>query len=368
MHATGTLGTRIDDDLPAHVDRALTDYFQSRRSQTEGIGVDFATALDALAEFVLNGGKRIRPTFAWWGWRGAGGAGDGPLAEAVVRAVSALELLQACALIHDDLMDSSALRRGRPTVHVTFEAQHRATGLLGEPSRYGLAAAVLLGDIALAWAEDAFLGCGLDPAVLTRALPPWQGMRTEMLAGQYIDMLTQARGDESEAAALRVDRFKTAAYTVERPLHIGAALAGGGPDVVAAYRAFGADLGIAFQLRDDLLGVFGDPKVTGKPAGDDVREGKRTLLMALGIKHADRDGRSADAALLRGCLGKPDLAEDEVADLRVLLGDLGAVAAVEQRIAELTTSALDTLAAAPIPRPVADRLAELAIAATKRDH
>jgi geranylgeranyl diphosphate synthase type I len=368
MAAPETSETRIDDDLPAHVDRALTDYFEFRRIQTGGIGADFATALDALAAFVLNGGKRIRPTFAWWGWRGAGGAEDGPVADAVVRAVSALELLQACALVHDDLMDSSAVRRGAPTVHVAFEAQHRARGLLGEPARFGLAAAVLLGDIALAWAEDVFLGCGLDPAALARAMPPWQAMRTEMLAGQYIDMLTQARGDESEAAALRVDRFKTAAYTVERPLHIGAALAGAGPDVVDAYRAFGADLGVAFQLRDDLLGVFGDPLVTGKPAGDDLREGKRTLLVAFGLRHADRDGRRADAALLRRSLGNPDLAASDVADIRVLLGELGAVAAVERRITELTASALDTLETAPIPGSVADRLAELAISVTKRDH
>jgi geranylgeranyl diphosphate synthase type I len=192
-------------------------------------------------------------------------------------------------------------------------------------------------------------------------------MRTEMLAGQYIDMLTQARGDESEAAALRVDRFKTAAYTVERPLHIGAALAGAGPDVIDAYRAFGTDLGVAFQLRDDLLGVFGDPDVTGKPAGDDLREGKRTLLLAFALRHAERDGRSADAALLRRSVGRPDLDQDEVARLRALLVDLGAVDAVEQRIAELTASALDTLATAPIPRPVAGRLAGLAITATKRD-
>lgn len=367
MQARGTLGARIDDDLPAHVDRALTDYFDFRRTQTQEIGADFATALDALSDFVMTGGKRIRPTFAWWGWRGAGGAAEGPVAEAVVRALSALELLQACALVHDDLMDSSAVRRGSPTVHVAFAARHAARGLLGEPARFGLAAAVLLGDIALAWAEDLFLTSGLAPDALMRAVPPWQAMRTEMLAGQYIDMLTQARGDESEAAALRVDRFKTAAYTVERPLHIGAALAGAGQELVDAYRAFGADLGVAFQLRDDLLGVFGDPAVTGKPAGDDLREGKRTLLLALGLRHAERDGRRTDAALLRTSVGRADLTEDDVARLRVLLTDLGAVDAVERRIADLTTSALDTLAAAPLPRPAADRLAKLAITATRRD-
>ena len=243
MQGSGTLDTRMDADLPGHVDHALADYFQRRRLQIGEIGADFGTALDALADFVMQGGKRIRPTFAWWGWRGAGGTAGGPAAEAVIRAVSALELLQACALVHDDLMDASAVRRGSPTVHVAFAAQHRAGGLLGEPTRFGMAAAVLIGDIALAWAEDMFLGSGVPAAAVARAVSPWQAMRTEMLAGQYIDMLTQARGDESEAAALRVDRYKTASYTVERPLHIGAALAGARPDLIDAYRAFGADLG-----------------------------------------------------------------------------------------------------------------------------
>lgn len=360
MHA---LATRIDADLPGHVHRVLTDYFAGRRAQTDMIGPDFGDAISALADFVLGGGKRVRPTFAWWGWRGAGGAADGPLADAVLRAISALELLQASALVHDDLMDASALRRGAPTVHVAFAARHRASGLRGEPDRFGLAAAVLLGDIALAWAEDLFLTAGLPAAALNRAIPPWQAMRTEMLAGQYIDLLTQAHGDESPDAALRVDRWKTAAYTVERPLHIGAALAGADPAVIAAYRRFGADLGIAFQLRDDLLGVFGDPAVTGKPAGDDLREGKRTLLMAIGLRNA----APADADQLRSYLGNPDLTDDDVADARALLVGAGAVAAVEQRIAELTTAALDTLRTAPIAAPAAAKLAELAISATRRN-
>jgi geranylgeranyl diphosphate synthase type I len=360
MHA---LATRIDADLPGHVHRVLSDYVEYRRTQAASIGTDVDTALSALADFVLGGGKRVRPTFAWWGWRGAGGAPDGPAAEAVLRAISALELVQAGALVHDDLMDDSSVRRGAPTVHTAFAAQHMAGGLHGTPERFGLAAAVLLGDIALAWADDLFLTAGLPGDALVRAVSPWQAMRTEMLAGQYIDMLTQARGDESADAALRIDRWKTAAYTVERPLHIGAAMAGADADVIAAYRRFGADLGIAFQLRDDLLGVFGDPAVTGKPAGDDVREGKRTLLMALGLRQA----RPADAALLRASIGRPDLDADDVAGVRALLVDSGAVAAVEQRITELTTAALTTIAAAPITAVAADRLAELAISATSRD-
>ncbi len=356
----------VDTDPAGHVTRALADYFESRRSQVAEIGSDFAAAIEVLREFVLGGGKRVRPTFAWWGWRGAGGAGDGPAARTALRALSALELLQASALIHDDLMDSSAVRRGAPTVHVRFAREHRDLGWHGTPEQFGLAAAVLLGDVALAWTDDMFLSAGLPAAALARAAQPWQAMRVEVLAGQFIDVRTQASGDESAEAALRIDRFKTAAYTVERPLHLGAALAGASAELISAYRAFGAEVGIAFQLRDDLLGVFGDPAVTGKPAGDDLREGKRTLLVALGIEHAERDGRYGDAELLRACLGRDGLGADDVDKARDVLVGLGAVDAVEQRITELTASALRTLRGAPIPEFVADRLAELTVTATTR--
>ncbi|GGM61628.1 geranylgeranyl pyrophosphate synthase [Longimycelium tulufanense] len=360
-------GVPVDADLPGHVERELASYLAGRRRQAEEIDGDFTAAVDALSDFVLGGGKRIRPTFAWWGWRGAGGAPDGRQAPAVLRAVSALELLQACALVHDDLMDDSARRRGAPTIHVAFAQRHRSAGLRGAPERFGLAAAVLLGDLALAWADDMLVDAGLESAALRRAKDPWQAMRTEVLGGQYLDVLTQARGDESTEAALRVPRLKTAAYTVERPLHLGAALAGAPPELVAAFRRFGADLGIAFQLRDDLLGVFGDPDVTGKPAGDDLREGKRTLLVALGLERAEAAGRAAAATLLRESVGDPELTGERVAEVRELLVELGAVDAVERRIATLTESAQATLAAAPVAAPAAQRLGELAIAATRRE-
>jgi geranylgeranyl diphosphate synthase type I len=367
MTAPGT----VDDHLPEQVEAVLTDYFESRRKEASRIGADFDTALDALAGFVLGGGKRLRPTFAWWGWRGAGGQPDGAEADAVLRAISALELVQACALVHDDLMDASAVRRGSPTVHVAFAGHHRTERLRGEPDRFGMAAALLLGDVALAWADDLFCGAGLPADALARALPAWQAMRSEMLAGQYIDVLGQARGDESPDAALRVSRFKTAAYTVERPLHIGAALAGADTELIAAYRTFGTKIGIAFQLRDDLLGMFGDPTVTGKPAGDDLREGKRTLLVALGLQQAEQRGRHADAALLRSCLGRPDLGQSDLDAVRALLVDVGAVHAVERRIEELTEAGLRALRAdaiaTSIPEPIAGKLADLALTATRRD-
>lgn len=350
----------VDDAIPAHVERTLTEYLAAKQSTMASLTQELADALDSLVEFVLRGGKRIRPTFAWWGWRGAGGGAD---ARAVLHAVSGLELIQACALVHDDLMDASAVRRGRPTVHVTFEALHRERSWLGSSERFGMAAAILLGDIALAWADDMFYGSGLTANRLAAASEPWQAMRSEMLAGQYLDILTQVEGDESPEAALRVARMKTAAYTVERPLQMGAALAGADPELVERLREFGADIGVAFQLRDDLLGVFGDTDVTGKPAGDDLREGKRTLLVALGLRRAT----AAGAQVLRSCLGR-DLTVEDVRRAREVLVESGAVDEVERRIDDLTASAMHALASADLADPAGDRLAELAVAATRRNH
>ncbi len=187
-------------------------------------------------------------------------------------------------------------------------------------------------------------------------------MRTELLAGQFLDVVGHATDLSTPEGVLRISRYKTAAYTIERPLHLGAALADADDDVVAAYRAFGTDLGIAFQLRDDLLGVFGDPAVTGKPAGDDLREGKRTLLVALARQHPDR----AAAAAVEHALGKPDLTPDEVGAARCALTDLGVVAEVEERIASLTTSALDALAGVDLDPDARERLVALAAAAVQR--
>ena len=356
----------LDEDLRAEVDRELAAFLQTKRDDAAQIDSQFVAAVDSLSEFVLGGGKRLRPTFAWWGWRGAGGSPADPETYAVLRAVSSLELIQACALVHDDLMDDSTTRRGAPTMHVDFAARHRAAGWLGTPERFGAATAILLGDIALAWADDMLRGADLWPDQMGRALGVWQAMRTEVLAGQYLDVLTQARGDEAPETALQIDRYKTAAYTVERPLHLGAAIAGACPALVDTYRRFGADVGIAFQLRDDLLGMFGDPVVTGKPAGDDLREGKRTLLLAYGLRAAERQRKMTAAELLRGAIGNPQVQHDTVTEVRELLIELGAVAEVESRIAELTNSALASLHSAELDEPARARLIELAAQATAR--
>jgi geranylgeranyl diphosphate synthase type I len=355
-----------DTGLADGIEAELASYLRCRTADADAIDPAFGQATESLRAFVLGGGKRIRPTFAWWGWRGAGGVAGSPDAAAVLSAISALELLQACALVHDDLMDASATRRGRPTVHVQFARRHADAGWSGRPARFGAAAAILLGDLAMVWADDMFRSAGLPPAAFARAAEPWQAMRTELLGGQFLDVLHQSTGDTSARAALQVDRYKTAAYTVERPLHLGAAIAGADPEVVAAYRRFGADIGVAFQLRDDLLGVFGDPEVTGKPAGDDLREGKRTLLLAIAVERAELLGDTAARNAVTAAVGNPDLDSAGVERVRTLLTDLGAVQAVEQRIAALTGSALDALTTVDVREPAASQLAELAITATRR--
>ena len=367
-----TAGTRAsvshpaDIDLVKRVDATLRGYLEQRSEELERVHESVALAGETLRDFVLNGGKRVRPTFAWWGWRGAGGDPDGAEADSVLRAISALELVQANALLHDDVMDGSNTRRGRPTAHVAFTARHRDHGWLGRPGRFGESAAILLGDLALAWADDMFHGAGLDVSAHHSAQPVWAGMRTEMMGGQYLDLWVQATGEQSTDAALRVCRFKTAAYTIERPLHLGAALGGAPAELVQAYRRFGADIGVAFQLRDDLLGVFGDPVVTGKPAGDDIREGKRTLLLALAIGSANRTENAAAQQELTAGLGDAQLDDDGVDRIRTVLEDLGAVAEVERRITRLTETAMAALTAAAVTEPAASRLTELADEVTRR--
>ena len=355
-------------DVPAAVTGALTDFFGARAGMVADIDEEFSRVIGALSDFTLLGGKRVRPAFAWAGWLGAGGdAGlyaDAEDPEAVFRSVCALEFIQACALIHDDIIDASATRRGNPTVHKVFESRHRDNGWRGDAGHYGQSVAILAGDVALAWADDMFHGSGLSDAARNRACEPWWRMRTEVLGGQLLDITAEASGDSRVGVAEKVNRFKTAAYTIERPLHIGAAIAGADDAIVDAYREFGLDIGIAFQLRDDQLGVFGDPAVTGKPAGDDLREGKRTVLVGTALarlRESDPDG----ARHLDDKLGRVD-GQDDVDELRELIRGSGADELLEVEIDRLTRRGLAALDSAPIVDEQRERLAEMGRRATAR--
>jgi geranylgeranyl diphosphate synthase type I len=349
-------------DVPMATTELLRQVFEDRRPTVTAIAPDFADAVDAMEAFVLRGGKRVRPTFAWAGYRAAGPCRTLP--DEMLTVCAALELVQTCALIHDDIIDRSDSRRGHPTVHRQFEEGHRAAGWLGAADHYGQGAAILLGDLALAWADDLLVGAGFGTDVFGQVAPVWSGMRTEVLAGQLLDIRTEASGDESPAAAHRVMRFKTAAYTVERPLQLGAVIGGGDEALVDALRSFGTDIGVAFQLRDDLLGVFGDPSVTGKPAGDDLLAGKRTALLAAALDFADTNDPVA-AQRLRDGVGR-DLGSADLAEITGIIENSGAVLAVEQQIDGLVDSALATLAASKATPAAKSELTDLATAMTRR--
>jgi geranylgeranyl diphosphate synthase type I len=302
----------------------------------------------------MRGGKRLRACLLWWGWRAVGGADRGPQVRAVLSAAGALELLQTCALVHDDIMDESPLRRGRPAVHMRYAREHERCGLSGDAGRYGRSMAILAGDLALAWADDLFEQAAWDEATGRRVRPIWRAMRTEMVAGQHLDLYAQAAGDRMAATALRIAYLKSALYSVERPLQLGAAAATAETSRITALRAVGRPAGLAFQLRDDLSDVFGDPADTGKPTGSDVREGKSSYLISLALIAADRRADQDAARLLRASLGDGALPEERLEHLREVLVGLGVRAAVERRIERLTGVALGRLAQADF-EPVAER-------------
>ena len=343
------------------VTEQLRRYLQNRRGEAAYIGSDYDRLTASLEEFVLSGGKRLRPAFAYWGWR-AVSSDDAD--EQALLLFSALELLHASALVHDDVIDSSATRRGRPTAHVRFAALHRDRHWRGPADQFGISAAILLGDLALAWADDIVAGVDLPHAARNRVRRVWADIRTELLGGQYLDIVNEASAAESIASAMTVNTFKTASYTVSRPLQLGAAAAADRPDVHALFHQVGTDLGIAFQLRDDVLGVFGDPAVTGKPSGDDLRSGKRTVLLAMAVELADKSDATG-AKLLRDSIGT-DLSDGQALELCGVIERVGALAAVEDQIDALTRRALAALADAPIHAPAKTGLAELARLAANR--
>jgi geranylgeranyl diphosphate synthase, type I len=341
----------------------LREYMSARRRDAGYIGADYGALTDALEEFVLSGGKRLRPAFAYWGWRAVTNDPD-PVNPEMLRLFSALELLHACALVHDDVIDDSATRRGLPTVHMKFADTHRGSGWRGSARQFGVSAAILLGDLALVWADDMVATAELSSDARRRIQRVWADIRTEVLGGQYLDIVAESSGVDSIASAMTVNTYKTASYTVSRPLQMGVAAAADRPDVLAAFHELGTNLGVAFQLRDDVLGVFGDPAVTGKPSGDDLRSGKRTVLFAEAVERAEQSDPAA-ADLLRTSIGT-ELSGDRVRELCEVITTVGALSAVESRIDTLTRRAVDVLNAAPIAEQAKLGLLELARLASNR--
>ncbi|GAB2879422.1 polyprenyl synthetase family protein [Nocardioides pacificus] len=340
------------------VQETLDEFLDGQADRLAPLGDD-AARLVAEARQCVAGGKRLRAAFCWWGYRAV--RPDVSDERALLRACAALELLHASALVHDDLMDASDTRRGRPATHRAFETEHRAQGWTGNPEQYGAAAAILLGDLLLTWADELLRRCGLPLTDVAAALDVFDLCRSEVVAGQFLDVSVQARARADVETAMTVLRYKSAKYSIERPLHIGAALAGAGPERLDELGGFGLPLGEAFQLRDDLLGVFGDPETTGKPAGDDLVEGKRTVLVALALDAAPADR----AALLDRWLGTA-LDEAQVQQLREVIDGAGARAQVEEVISELVRLSIAALDRADVEDQARTALRALAAAATDR--
>ena len=367
MHRTAAALVDVEQVRP-RVDAVLAEYVAGERAVLTTLGPDSTVLSDAVAQ-MLSGGKRLRAAFCYWSFRAHGGRPGTVEADAVLRVGAALELFQAAALFHDDVMDDSDTRRGLPAAHRTFAALHERSAWSGSADRFGEAAAILLGDLTLVASESQFSRATavLPAAVAAQARDVFDLMRTEVTAGQYLDVLAQALpwGRDpaaDEARAREVIRAKSARYSVEHPLVLGAALAGADRTAREACSTFGLPLGEAFQLRDDLLGVFGDPAATGKPAGDDVREGKRTVLVARAMAAGD----SAQRATLTSHLGVRDLSAEDVAVVADVIRRTGAHDAVERLIGSLSATAFAALEGASLDEPARTMIAELAHAAVDR--
>lgn len=358
----------------------MAEFFAAQRELLEGISPETLPLLEAI-ESLSTGGKRLRALLSYWGWRGAGGA---PVTEnrgtwSIVKAGMAVELFQTSALIHDDIIDRSDTRRGAPSVHKRFEAAHEQNNWRGDAFNYGLTGGILAGDLTLAWSAEVFASLGEGALYGSPARTIFDRMRSEVLAGQYLDVYSEVLDTEDAASALQralnVIRFKSAKYSCEHPFTIGGALAlqaralesGAGAiseehPVLAGYRAFGLPLGEGFQLRDDELGVFGRPEVTGKPAGDDLREGKRTVLVALTSAALSEQ----EAALLHDSLGNPNLSDEQVERIRELMVSSGAFAEHERLIEQKSHAVFEALDALELDELVRAALSDIVDRALRR--
>jgi geranylgeranyl diphosphate synthase type I len=356
--------------IVARVERRLDSILSSESERWAEVDARLRHPVGLLAEVVGTAGKRLRPLFLLAGYRAAGGTGarrppfghpwavSGEMGEErAVDAAAAVELLHAFALLHDHVTDGSGCRLGGDALHVRLAASHRSAGLAGDSRRFGEGTAVLIGDLAMTLAEQVMASVSASDATGT-VRRVWDEMRLELLMGGYLGVATAASAQATAFDALLVARYKSGAYTVERPLQMGAALAGGtaGLDRLAGhFTAFGRPLGEAFQLRDDLLGVYGAESVAGKPVGEDLREGKPTLLLGLGREMAGPAARPLFAKVGAGALTEADVAE-----LAAVLDSCGARRAVEVQIRLRHVAAMTALHRAPIPAAARAELEDLA--------
>ncbi|MFF3215908.1 polyprenyl synthetase family protein [Streptomyces sp. NPDC002886] len=341
--------------IRSQVDAALAEFLERKACEAAADGFP-GEIIEVLRDFVFAGGKRLRPLLCVVGWHAAGGQ---DLPGSVVRVAACLEMFHAFTLIHDDIMDSSHTRRGAPTVHRALAARYAARS---DAAQLGVNMAILIGDLALAWSDEILHTAGLISARLAHVLPVVDRMRTEVTRGQYLDLLATGQPGPDTDRALDIARYKTAKYTVERPLHIGDALAGAGAAALDALSAYALPTGEAFQLRDDLLGTFGTV-TTGKSRVDDLRDGKHTILITLALRNATAPQRQA----LHALLGDPHLDEEGADRVRHLITTTGARDEAEAMIRTRHARALHALEQAALPPVATAALRYLADAAIVRN-
>lgn len=354
----------VPDAVAARLDLFLT----SMRAESSGYGDEASAFLEAAAR-TLSGGKRLRARFCHAGWRSVARFRDRDIVEDDVLwdVCAALEIFQSAALVHDDIIDNSDTRRGKPAAHRALEASHRAAGWSGDAASFGRASAVLLGDLLVAWSDD-LLESALEGHGHARDVRrEYARMRRDVTTGQFLDIAEESAWSVNDRSlhaerALRVVSLKSARYSIEQPLVLGGALAGADEDQLSALRRFGHPVGMAFQLRDDILGVFGDSSVTGKPAGDDLREGKRTVLVAVTREGLDTSARN----LFDEMLGDPDLSAEQVSFLQATIAGSGALEQVEEMISDYAREADRALSGARLDNAAVGELRDLARAATVR--
>ena len=341
-------------DVVGPIDKRLIHVLNAERTKWVAVDASLVEPFDALEALIFSGGKRIRPAFFHWAHVGAGGDPDSNVA---IDAAAAIEMLHAFALAHDDVMDHSSSRRGEPSIWQRFASFHADNGWEGNAKDFGEAVAILVGDLAHVIADS-----------LVRDLAPdiceiWNELRLEVNIGQYLDVLSGVTRTFDQEGARRILEYKTGRYSVQRPLHLGAAIAGRYEEFSESFNAFGQPVGVAFQLRDDLLGVFGDEKETGKPVGDDLREGKPTSLVAAAFERADNKQLQ-----VLNLIGSHELTDSDVSHIQNVIIETGAERVIEEEIRELTDIALCELESSSMKADALDALRELALFVAYRSY
>jgi len=350
------------------IQQEIDSFCDEKREQLSEISEDLIPIIDYTQE-LLQGGKRFRALFAYWAWAASLPPGSNPSelieqANGIVGIASALEIFHGAALVHDDLMDQSDTRRGKPSIHKRFESMHTEKGFLGDPERFGQSGSVLVGDLMLNWSSEVF-GAAVTNApnsnIETSCRNEFSKMRFEVMAGQYLDVLEENAAplrslSDAVTMAEKVMLYKTAKYSLEAPLLIGSSFAGANEQTLRGFSNFGIPLGLAFQIRDDILGVFGDPEITGKPAGDDLREGKRTVLVALTLQQSS----SSIAKIFNDLLSERDLEEEQIEFMQQTIRDSGALEKTERMMHEYGDRALEALNSMELEADAKQKLQALA--------